>query len=100
MKTKIREWLLAEYASVGVDGLRIDTVMNVLADTLNEIHDKDMFDKRISMSKNLSVLLYRSGTVEIHINIEGKLSTYESWENPNYIVKVTGTETTILGHLL
>jgi len=87
MRTKIWNWVLLEYASVGLNGLCEDKVMNALAKTLNEIHEKDMFDKRIPVDDDLSVLLYRSGTVEVHIVIAEKLSTYESWDNPNYIVK-------------
>jgi hypothetical protein len=103
MKTEIKNWILAEYAGVdiAVDGVKLDKWMNDLAVTLNQIHDKDMFDKRIALSENLqiSVLLYRSGAIEVHINIDGKLSTYESWENPNYIVKAKQeTEITIIGH--
>jgi hypothetical protein len=103
MKTKISSWILAEYVGVGiaVDGKQLDTWIKDLTVTLSQIHDKDLFDKRIALSENqhISVLLYRSGTVEVHINVEGKLSTYESWENPNYIVKSKiGTEITTIGH--
>ncbi len=66
---------------------------------LNDIHDKDMFNKRLSVSKYVSVLMYRDGTVEVHISIEEKLSTYESWKNPNYIRKENNLSPIfILGH--
>lgn len=81
MYENIREWLLKEYEQAGIQGLRIETVMSVLNDTLAQIEEKGAYDKRFLMSKNLSVLLYKSGTIEVHIGIENVLSTYKEFRN-------------------
>jgi len=65
----------------GIEGLRINTVLSAIKDTLAEIENLQMFDKRINVSENISVLRYKSGTVEIHISIKGVLSTYETFAN-------------------
>jgi hypothetical protein len=77
---KVRNWLLEEYKNVQIEGLQIDTVMCVLEDTLKEIAQKEMYDVRLPMSKNLSVLLYKSGTFEVHISIPKVLSTYNDFK--------------------
>ena len=81
MTTQIKNWLLNEYASVGKN-LQIDSVMGAISDTIKEIKEKQLFDKRINVSKNISVLVYESGTVEVHISIDGVLSTYSSFKQP------------------
>lgn len=82
MDTKIREWLIAEYKQVGINSLRVNTVMSALHDSLAEISKKGCYNKRFAISKNLSVLMYKSGTIEVHIGIDGVLSTYKEFACP------------------
>jgi len=81
MTTQIKNWLLNEYASVGKN-LQIDSVVGAINDTIKEIKEKQLFDKRINISKNISVLVYESGTIEVHISMDGVLSTYKSFQQP------------------
>ncbi|MDD3477222.1 MAG: hypothetical protein PHI38_10165 [Sulfurimonas sp.] len=75
--TKARNWLTSEYQKAGIEGLRIATVMGVLTETLAEAKKTKQFDKKLALSKNLSVLLHGSGTFEIYIGIKGVLSTHQ-----------------------
>ena len=78
--TTVKNWLLSEYAKVGIEGLRIASVMRVLTDTLEEIKKTDQYRKQFKMSKNLSVLLYKTGDFEVHINIKNAQSTYSTYQ--------------------
>lgn len=81
MTTEIKNWLEKEYASAGIKNLQIDAVMGAIKEALKEIEDKELFDQRLNVSKNISVLMYKeSKSVEVHISIDGVLSTYELFE--------------------
>jgi hypothetical protein len=81
MKNEIKAWLITEHEQVGIEGLRIDSVMSAIEHELAEIKRRELFDKRFSISKNISVLMYRSGTVEVHIGIKDVLSAYKEFTN-------------------
>jgi hypothetical protein len=77
---KIKNWLVSEYEQAGIEDLKIDSVMGALNSTVAEIKEKGLYDKRFALSKNLSVLLYGSGAVEVHIN-RPELSNFELFTN-------------------
>ena len=85
---KIKNYLEEEYKNAGIEGLRTNTVLSAIKDTLAGIDKQQMFDKRINVNKNISVLKYKSGTIEVHISIEGVFSTYKTFktELAKYIV--------------
>lgn len=88
MTTEIKNWLEKEYASVGIKNLQIDAVMGAIKEALKEIEGKELFDKRLNVSKNISVLMYKeSKSVEVHISINGVLSTYELFEQESREMK-------------
>lgn len=88
MTTEIKNWLEKEYASAGIKDLQIDAVMGAIKEALKEIEDKELFNQRLNVSKNISVLMYKeSKSVEVHISIDGVLSTYELFEQESREMK-------------
>ena len=77
MTTEIKNWLIKEYKEAGVEGLQIDSLISAIQETLKTIEEEKFFDKRFNVSKNTSVLMYESKSVEVHISIARVLSTYK-----------------------
>ncbi len=76
----IQNWLINLYNELKIENLKINSVMSAINETIVFIKKNNMFSKRISISKNLSILLYESGTVEVHCSIKEVVSTYESFK--------------------
>lgn len=76
---KIRNWLVDLYLELGIKGLQIDSVMSAIKEKYEQIKLSKQFGKRFAISKNLSILVYESGTVEIHCTIKNVVSTFESF---------------------
>ena len=80
---KIRNWLVDLYLELEIKGLQIDSVMSAIKEKYEQIKLSKQFGKRFAISKNLSILLYESGTVEVHCSIKEVVSTYESFKEYN-----------------
>ena len=76
---EIRNWLVNLYLELGIKGLQIESVLSVIKKAYEQIKISKQFGKRFAVSKNLSILVYESGTVEIHCTIKNVFSTFESF---------------------
>lgn len=84
----VESWLLAQYKTANIEGLQINTVMDVLKDTLAEIEDKKLFGKKLPMSKNLSVSMNEIGEFEVQIAKKGVLEVRKSFTKADLSISV------------
>lgn len=68
------------YKELEITTLQIDSVMSAIETEIKDIEARGLYDKRFNVSKNISVLVYKSRNFEVHVNIEGKISTYEDFK--------------------
>ena len=85
---EIRNWLVDLYLELGIKGLQIESVMSVIKKEYEQIKISKQFGKRFAVSKNLSILVYESGTVEIHCTIKNVFSTFESFSMNRWTNKI------------
>jgi len=76
MYDQIELWLIKEYKEAGIEGLQIKAVMGAIKDTIKHTKIVGMFEHRLAVSKYISVLVYPSNNVEVHISRPG-LSIYK-----------------------
>jgi len=80
MEKAIENWLISLYEEIGIKNPKMNSIMSAIKNGISEIKEKGLFDKRFNVSRNISVLVYESGAVEIHVSIAGVVSTYECFE--------------------
>jgi len=76
---RIEKFINKELAGIK-DVVRLEKIFLLIKKSLKEMKNRDIYDKRISINDYISILIYRSGTIEVHINVKGVVSTYESFE--------------------
>jgi hypothetical protein len=91
---EINNWLSELYSDAGL--VLQGAIFEVIEDTLNLIERGETYGKRIDVSANVSVLMYESGTIEVHVSREEIGSTYETFyaEQPVKLVKIKITGST------
>ena len=75
----IKNWLEKEYANID-EKIYIDYTMIVIENAIKQIKNQELFDKRFTISKDISVLVYNSDTIEVHST---KLNDYKSFVKSN-----------------
>jgi len=59
----------------------INTLRSVIDDKLTTIAEKQLFDKKFPIAKDVSIILYSTGNIELHWHEE-----IEYFNKPNYVV--------------
>ena len=77
---QVQNFLTSLYEGLEIMTLQIKSVMSAIDHEIMEIETKGFYDKRFNVSKNISVLVYKSRNFEVHVNIEGKISTYQDFK--------------------